>query len=109
MIPRDEGRRRRAPNENAGGQAVLPWQIEQWNLPSRPTKQSDSRAKRFGDRPSVELDAIHPETLRELVAGAIAEHMPAERCASLMAKQATERATMREWAGQMSIDKRDAP
>ena len=40
--------------------AVLPWQIEAWNLPTRPTKQSDSRAKRFGDRESVELAAIPP-------------------------------------------------
>ena len=41
-------------------------QIAAWNLPTRPTKKSDSRAKNFvGD--SVELDAIPPDTLRELV------------------------------------------
>src|ERR1700730_17540056 len=28
--------------------AVIPEQIAAWNLPSRPTKQSDSRAKSFG-------------------------------------------------------------
>jgi hypothetical protein len=37
--------------------AVTPEQIERWNFPTRPTKQSDSRAKGFGDI-SVELDAI---------------------------------------------------
>jgi len=31
-------------------------QIEQWNLPTRPTKQSDTRAKKFGSATSVELD-----------------------------------------------------
>ena len=35
-------------------------------LPSRPTKKSDTRSKNFGDE-SVELDAINPETLREIV------------------------------------------
>lgn len=46
--------------------AVNRWQISEWDLPSRPTKKSDSRAKNFeGD--SVELDAIPPAQLRELV------------------------------------------
>jgi len=36
---------------------VTPEQITEWNLPSRPTKATDTRAKGFkGD--SVELDAI---------------------------------------------------
>jgi hypothetical protein len=39
--------------------AVDPWQITAWNLPTRPTKQSDSRAKGFAAE-SVELDAIEP-------------------------------------------------
>jgi hypothetical protein len=37
--------------------AVNPEQIERWDLPTRPTKSSDSRAKGFGAL-SVELDAI---------------------------------------------------
>ena len=81
--------------------AVLPEQIETWNLPTRPTKQSDSRAKKFGDRPSVELDAIHPEQLRGLVEDAITQHMPSERFDELMAEQAGERRVMREWAERM--------
>jgi hypothetical protein len=36
--------------------AVQHWQIEAWNLPTRPTKASDTRAKNFGDI-SVELKA----------------------------------------------------
>ena len=43
--------------------AVLPAQIHAWDLPSRPTKQTDSRAKGFAAL-SVELDAIEPNMLR---------------------------------------------
>ena len=38
--------------------AVTREQVEQWNLPTRPTKQTDTRAKKFGSATSVELDAI---------------------------------------------------
>ena len=51
--------------------AVTPEQIEQWDLPIRPTKTSDSRAARFGSDVSVELDAIEPRRLRSLVEKAI--------------------------------------
>jgi hypothetical protein len=43
--------------------AVTPWQINEWRLPTRPTKASDSRSRGFGDI-SVELDAIEPTGLR---------------------------------------------
>jgi hypothetical protein len=43
--------------------AVLPEQIRSWRLPTRPTKQTDSRAKRFGEV-SAELDATDPTRLR---------------------------------------------
>jgi hypothetical protein len=57
--------------------AVTPDQINEWELPTRPTKKSDSRAKRFmGD--SVELDAIPAGTLKELVANRIERHIDYE-------------------------------
>jgi hypothetical protein len=46
--------------------AVLPEQIEAWNLPSAPPKKSDSRSKSFDGR-AVEVEAIEPSTLRQLV------------------------------------------
>lgn len=88
--------------------AVLPEQIQKWNLPGRPTKQSDSRARAFGDRPSVELDSVNPATLRGLVEAAIQRHMPRERFDELMAEQAAERLQMTQWAGKMSNGKRGA-
>jgi hypothetical protein len=58
--------------------AVRPWQIEEWSLPTRPTKASDTRARGF-EEVSVELDAIEPQRLRELVEHAIQQHLPAEQ------------------------------
>jgi hypothetical protein len=55
--------------------AVKPEQIEEMALPTRPTKQSDTRAGSFGDE-SVELDAIEPDVLRQMVEDTIAECFP---------------------------------
>jgi hypothetical protein len=55
--------------------AVTPEQIEEWELPTRPTKTSDTRSKGFGAI-SVELDAIEPNQLRALVQEAIEVHLP---------------------------------
>ena len=50
--------------------AITPEQIAEHELPTRPTKQSDSRAKTFaGD--SVEVDAMPSPVLRQLVREAI--------------------------------------
>jgi hypothetical protein len=70
--------------------AVTPAQIAAWNLPTRPTKQSDSRAKGFGEI-SVELDAIEPGILRALVQVAIERHLPAEQFEVLKVAEASER------------------
>jgi hypothetical protein len=48
-------------------------QIEAWNLPTRPAKAKDPEAKRWGDRPAVELDGISPDTLNATVEAAIVE------------------------------------
>jgi hypothetical protein len=51
--------------------AILPEQIERFNLPTRPTKQSDSRARRWRGSECVELDSMPPSGLRSLVENAI--------------------------------------
>jgi hypothetical protein len=78
--------------------AVNPDQINAWNLPSRPTKQSDSRAKNFGDI-SVELDAIVPDDLRWLVEEAIQRHLPPEQLKILKAAEEDERRLFRGLVG----------
>lgn len=70
--------------------AVTPGQIAAWNLPTRPTKTSDSRSNGFGDI-SVELDAIDPAMLRELVRTAIERHLPPEQFNLLKAAEESER------------------
>src|SRR6202044_929432 len=54
--------------------AVTDKQMRDWNLPTRPTKTTDTRAAAYGDRDSVELDAIPPNQLRKLVEDAINRH-----------------------------------
>jgi hypothetical protein len=70
--------------------AVTPEQIAEWNLPTRPTKKSDTRAKGFGEI-SVELDAIDPNDLRDLVRAAIEQHLPPEQYEVLKAAEESER------------------
>lgn len=69
-------------------QAVIPWQIEDWDLPTRPTKKTDSRSKAFkGD--SVEVDAIPEDILKEIVQICIKLHIDKETYhQTIMAEQA---------------------
>jgi hypothetical protein len=56
--------------------AVNQAQITAWDLPTRPTKRSDTRARRFASDQSVELDAIEPNQLRAIVQDTIERHLP---------------------------------
>jgi hypothetical protein len=76
--------------------AVTPEQIIDWNLPTRPTKTSDSRARNFGAI-SVELDAIPPDRLRDLVEEAIVAHLPADQLQVLRAAEESERNHLLSW------------
>jgi hypothetical protein len=64
----EKGLRQFAPDAQIHFQriAVTPVQIEDWNLPTRPTKKTDTRSKNFKGE-SVELDAIPARMLRALV------------------------------------------
>jgi hypothetical protein len=83
--------------------AVHPAQIASWNLPTRPTKETDTRCQGFyaehGDgAPSVELDAIHPDHLRALVRDAIERHIDPRRLALLRDEEATAREVLASMA-----------
>jgi len=65
-------------------------QVEQWNLPSRPTKKSDTRAKSFKGE-SVELDAIDPDDLRQLVRDRIEHHIDQRALHAMQVAEASER------------------
>jgi hypothetical protein len=78
--------------------AVTREQVEAWNLPSRPTKTTDTRAKKFIGT-SVELDAIPVQKLREICRGCIERHIDQEQLAILRVAEASERETLTRWAG----------
>lgn len=80
--------------------AVTPSQIDMWGLPWRPTKKSDSRAKKFGFQESTELDAIHPDVLRDLVGLAIQQHLPVGHLADVRAIESEERRALRAIASE---------
>jgi hypothetical protein len=78
--------------------AVSRDQIERWNLPTRPTKTTDTRARKFRSihgTDSVELDAIPPDELRTLVRDVIEGHMDPWRLEQLRLAERSERETLR--------------
>jgi hypothetical protein len=83
--------------------AVTSEQINTWGLPSRPTKTSDSRSHGFGDI-SVELDAIEPTRLRQLVRVAIERHLPPAQFEVLKAAEESERSIISQLVSAMRPD-----
>jgi hypothetical protein len=82
--------------------AVNREQIERWNLPTRPTKTSDTRAtgfRRIHGTDSVELDAIPPDQLRQLVRDAIDSHMEPWRLEQFRMVEQEERKTLMSMFG----------
>jgi hypothetical protein len=71
--------------------AVTPEQIKEWDLPSRPTKASDPRTKNWEGGDSVELDAIAPDDLRQIVRDAIEQHIDQYQLDFLKAQEAREK------------------
>jgi hypothetical protein len=72
-------------------------QVEQWNLPTRPTKQSDTRAKKFGSAVSVELDAIPAHQLRGVVRECIERHVDKQKLELLRIAEKSEREFLVQW------------
>jgi hypothetical protein len=84
--------------------AVTPEQIERWDLPTRPTKASDTRAKGFGNI-SVELDAIEPNRLRQIVRRAIEQHLPRHQFEVLKAAEESEREIISRLVGNITAER----
>jgi hypothetical protein len=84
--------RRYAPNADVTVErvAVTEEQIKQWNLPTRPTKTSDVRAKNWGGE-SVELDAVPIQLLQDLVEERIRRHIDTEVWAATERKEQEDR------------------
>jgi AcrR family transcriptional regulator len=78
--------------------AVTRAQVDEWNLPTRPTKTTDTRAKKFNNATSVELDAIPARKLRDLVRERIEQHVDHRQLEILRAAEASERDLLKAWA-----------
>lgn len=75
--------------------AVTVAQIKEYDLPTRPTKKSDSRSKSF-EGESVEVDAIPPNELRNLVYNCILNHVDHRALAQLRRVEKAERESLAE-------------
>ena len=81
--------------------AVTEEQIIDLNLPTRPTKRTDSRAKNFIGE-SVEVDAIPPATLRDLVRECIEAHVDDHALVATQKVETEEREAMEQFAAAWS-------
>jgi hypothetical protein len=71
--------------------AVTREQIRRYALPTRPTKTTDSRIKSWKGGGSVEVDALEPDVLRDLVEGAIVRHVDQTALAATRVAEQSER------------------
>lgn len=74
--------------------AVTESQIQELNLPTRPTKRTDSRAKNFKGE-SVEVDAISTNVLRWLCSHAITQLIEPKALRAALAAEESERESLR--------------
>jgi hypothetical protein len=78
--------------------ALTEEQIEEFDLPTRPTKREGNRHADHFEGDSVELDALPPEELRNLVCACIEQHISADELAVLRAAEESERELLTAWA-----------
>ena len=85
--------------------AVTREQIQQWALPSRPTKPS-THASDWEGGDSVELDAVPPDTLRALVRSIIEQHLPPRHMQALKVAEDSERQILQSLSNQVAGNKK---
>ncbi len=78
--------------------AVTRQHVELYSLPTRATKKSDSRAKNFKGE-SVDVDALPPLVLRQMVRDCIARHLDKNTYEQLMIAEKAERELLRDFLG----------
>ena len=99
----EEGLRRFAPDVEIAFErvAVTQTQIEEWSLPTRPTKKSDTRSARF-EGESVEVDAIESRVLRGLARSCVERHVSRSWLRHLETVEAEERGILEMFAAEAS-------
>jgi len=76
--------------------ALMEDQVIEWNLPPAPVKDTDTRTANWGGLGQVELDAVRPERLMELLEGAIADIFDNELYNDLLNIEREERVIYRK-------------
>jgi hypothetical protein len=91
--------------------AVRPEQIESMDLLTRETKLEDPRAAAFIEKhkhiangDSVDVDAIHPDLLRQMIREAIEQHIDRDAWAATLGTQEAEKATLEALAERVTED-----
>lgn len=74
-------------------------QVLMMGLPTRPAKRKTAADQRWPHDFAAELDAIPPDTLRQMVRNAIEGHLPAYELAMLKETERAERETLLEFIG----------
>ncbi|MCJ2060116.1 hypothetical protein MKL09_26745 [Methylobacterium sp. J-048] len=82
--------------------ALTEAQITEHRLPTRPTKREGNRHAKGFEGESVELDALHPRTLKAMVTEVIERHIPASALAALRVAEESEREHLRAWGARFS-------
>jgi hypothetical protein len=77
--------------------AITPEQIERFNLPTREPKRVSAADKNWPHDFACELDAMEPDTLRDLVERVINAHLPQSELKILKVAEASEREFIRAW------------
>jgi hypothetical protein len=68
--------------------------INELNLPTRPPKQTDPRTKKWGDKGTVEVEAIPPKILKEALNTLIEEYVDQDALHRLRLEERAERETL---------------
>ena len=77
-------------------------QVQDLDLPTRPAKRNSVADKRWPYDYAAELDAIPPDTIRDMVRGAIEDHLPADELEHLKRVEVAERETLMRFIGRGS-------
>lgn len=75
-------------------------QVEDLNLPTRPAKRNSAADRRWPYDFAAELDAIPPDTIRDMVREAIEDHLPRYQLRSLKRIEQAERNTLLQFIGE---------
>jgi hypothetical protein len=77
--------------------ALTETQITEFNLPTRPTKREGNRHAKEFEGDSVELDALPPRVLRDMVRETIEQHISPAMVNALRAAEKSERELLLAW------------